>query len=109
MIMSERHAVKIISSFAKREFYQKRPISARVLRLKGKNVLSRGLLPNLSIKEFPGIRFLVVLDYSDIFRIYYFDKTGKIVGGKNHEKTESFARRLDKNTKVLYSLPKKGP
>ncbi len=107
--MNQRDILKNIVKFGKKEFSEKRPISLQVLRIKSKSVLKRGMLPNLNIKQIHGIFFLVVLDYKEYFRIYFFNRNGELAGGENLRKTANLMKKLSKETNLEYKLPKSRP
>ena len=52
--MSQRKVLKDIIQFGKREFKEKEPLSVEILRVKSKTILTRGVLPSLSIKQIKG-------------------------------------------------------
>ena len=74
--MSQRKVLKDITQFGKREFKEKKPLSLEILRVKSKTILTRGVLPSLSIKQVKGAKYLVVTDYKEFFRIYSFTSSG---------------------------------
>ncbi len=107
--MSQRKVLKDIILFGKREFKEKKPISVEILRVKSKTILTRGVLPSLSVKQVKGAKYLVVADYREIFRIYSFSIAGKLLGGQNLEKTAKLLKTLKKGTVKEYALPKRLP
>jgi len=107
--MSQRKVLKEIIQFGKREFKEKKPLSVEILRVKSKTVLTRGVLPSLSVKQIKGARFLVIADYKEFFRIYFFSIAGKLLGGQNLEKTARLLKTLKKGTIKEYTLPKRMP
>jgi len=74
--MSHRKVLKDIIQFGKREFKGKKPLSVEILKVKSKTILTRGVLPSLSIKQVKGAKYLVVTDYKEFFRIYSFTSSG---------------------------------
>jgi len=104
--MSQRKVLKDIIQFGKREFKEKKPLSVEILRVKSKTVLTRGVLPSLSIKQVKGARYLVVADYKEFFRIYSFTSSGELLDGQNLEKTAKLLKILKKGTVKEYKLPK---
>ncbi len=107
--MSQRKALKDIIQFGKREFKEKKPLSLEILRVKSKTVLTRGVLPSLSIKQVKGAKYLVVADYKESFRVYSFTSTGELLSGQNIEKTAKLLKMLKKGTVKEYTLPKEPP
>jgi len=107
--MSQRKVLKEIIQFGKREFKEKKPLSAEILRVKSKTILTRGVLPSLSIKQIKGTKYLVVADYKEFFRVYPFSSSGVLLGGQNMEKTAKLLKILKKGTVKEYTLPKELP
>ena len=107
--MSQRKVLKDIIQFGKREFKEKKPLSVEILRVKSKTILTRGVLPSLSVKQVKGSKYLVVADYQEFFRIYPFTSSGVLLGGQNLEKTAKLLKILKKGTVKEYTLPKELP
>ena len=93
--MEARNIFKKVVHFANWEYKEKRPKSLKVLRGKSKSVLSSGVLPELQIRTVGPIVFIVVSDYGDTLRIYFFNRSGERVGGQNYEPTPKFLKKLD--------------
>lgn len=105
--MSYRNTLKNIVKFAKREYAEKKPLSLQVSRVKSKTIISRGLLPSLNLKQIKGTFYVITLEYNDYFRIYSFDKKGKLIGGENLNKENKLIKEISKATTIQYSLPRK--
>ncbi|MEJ2250598.1 MAG: hypothetical protein P8Y97_13215 [Candidatus Lokiarchaeota archaeon] len=106
--MSNRHSLNNVIHFAKREFKEKRPKLVKVLKVKNRSILRRGFLPNFQIFEKPSqIYFLVMAEYSEYFRLYYFDQLGSLIRGNNFEKNEKNLKDLNNATTKAYQIPKK--
>jgi len=105
--MEVRGAFKKVVHFASWEYKEKRPKSVKVLRLKSKSVFSLGVLPDFQMRTIGPIRFVVVSDYGDTLMIYFFNRNGERIGGKNYDPTLKFLKKLNKSTMVKYQLPKK--
>jgi hypothetical protein len=106
--MAQRHALGNIVKFAKREYQEKKPSLVQVLKVKNKSILTKGVLPSLQMFEKPfQIFFLVVSEYSDSLRLYYFDRNGSIISGANFDKSAKLLKELSKNTTKAYQIPKK--
>ncbi|MFX0083773.1 MAG: hypothetical protein ACFE94_18635 [Candidatus Hodarchaeota archaeon] len=105
--MEIRNAFKKVVHFANWEYKEKRPKSVKVLRVKSKSVLSLGVLPELQIRTIGPIVFIIVSDYGDTLRIYFFNRNGERVGVQNYVPTPKFLKKLDKSTIAKYQLPKK--
>jgi len=107
--MSQRKVLKEIIQFGRREFKEKKPLFVEILRVKSKTILTRGVLPSLSVKQVKGAKYLVVADYKEFFRVYPFTTSGVLLGGQNLEKTVKLLKTLKKGTIKEYTLPKKMP
>jgi hypothetical protein len=103
--MSDRGVLKRIIQFGKHEFSTKRPASLKVLLVKSKSVSAFGFLPNFVLREHGPIHYLVVLDYKEHLRIYFFNHNGMNFGAKNFEKDDKLLQDLPKATVLKYSLP----
>ncbi|KKL87108.1 hypothetical protein LCGC14_1937980, partial [marine sediment metagenome] len=104
-----RDSLKKVNRFALREYKELHPKSIKVLQVKAKSVLTRGVLPNYHVQEIGHIRFLAVLDRGKEFRIYFFDKNGNNIGGQNYDVTPKFLKKLEKSTVLKTQFPKKTP
>ncbi|KKK94500.1 hypothetical protein LCGC14_2682240, partial [marine sediment metagenome] len=104
-----RDSLKKVNRFALREYKELHPKSIKVLQVKAKSVLTRGVLPNYHVREIGHIRFLVVLDRGKEFRIYFFDKNGNNIGGQNYNITPKFLKKIEKSTVLKTQFPKKTP
>jgi hypothetical protein len=104
--MSDRGVLKRIIQFGKREFSIKRPASLKVLLVKSKSVSTLGFLPNLVYREHGPIYYLVVLDYKEHLRIYFFNRNGTNLGAKNFAKDDKLLLELPKTTVLKYALPR---
>ena len=105
---TERTALKEVVKFAKREFREKKPGGARVLRVKDEVVFSKGgPIPSITVKQTQIPYYLVVLDYGDIYRLYKFKKDGELFQGENVEKNSGRMKEIEKSTRLEYSIPKR--
>ncbi|MHA1337020.1 MAG: hypothetical protein ACTSVV_14515 [Promethearchaeota archaeon] len=107
--MSLRELNKKIIQFGKREFKEKQPITLNIYRVKSRNFSIRGLLHSLNLKRLGIIGFIVVAEYNDFFRIYFFTRKGILIGGENVPKSKEIKKRISQGTILLYSLPKEAP
>lgn len=105
-MISEREVLKRIVQFGKREYKEKKPLKLSIYRVKSKSILKRGMLPNLNVKQIGLVHFLVVLDYGESLRVYFFARDGQQLGGQNIEKAERFLKDLQKGANLQYHLPK---
>lgn len=104
--MERRDSLKSVVKFARKEYEEKRPINVKVIRVKPKSILTRGLLPSLNIKHIGQVRFVVLANYGKNIRVYFFSKNAQLMGGQNIEKDSKSYNVLMKNTRQEYSYPK---
>ncbi len=104
--MADRRALKRVVQFGKHEFSTKRPTSLRILLVKSNSLSAWGFLPNIVYREHGPIQYLVVLDYREHLRIYFFDSNGRSLGAQNFDKNDKLLRDLSKMTIQKYSLPR---
>ncbi|KKL69927.1 hypothetical protein LCGC14_2110040 [marine sediment metagenome] len=109
MMDNTRNSLKRVNRFASREYKEKHPKSVRVLRLKSKNVLTRGVLPNYQVQQQGPVIYLVVSDQGDNFMLYFFNKMGENIGGQHYDLTSKFLKDLEKSTVLKTQFPKKIP
>lgn len=105
--MNERGLPSNILRLIKREYKEKKPISAKILRVKSEHFISMGGPEKvLSISRTQEAHYLVMVEYGEQIRIYYFSKRGEKLGGENFEKTQIFMKNLAKKTKIIYKIPR---
>jgi hypothetical protein len=94
-----RKVVKQLIFFAKREFKEKKPLSAEVLRVKGEHYLTKsGPLKEFSISRVVGAFYLVLVEYKESGRIYYYSKEGILLGAQNFDKETRALNDIRKST-----------
>ena len=103
--MSDRGVLKRIVQFGKREFTTKRPTSLKILLVKSNSISALGFLPNLVYRENGPVHYLVVLDYKEHLRIYFFNRNGTSLGAQNFDSDDKLLLNLPKKTILKYSLP----
>ena len=107
MTTAPRNALKEVVKFAKKEYREKKPLNARVLRVKDKRIYSRGgPFPSISISKAQIPYYMVILEYKDEYRIYNFTKDGLLVNGENFEKTSKKMEQIEKSTRLEYAIRK---
>ncbi len=104
-----RFELKPLLEFLKQEFREKRPKGIDLVLVKQRAILTRGILPDLQIRAYPGSRHLVVEDLGTEYRVYFFAENGIMAGGVNVPSDSPWLFKLWKGSRVLYHLPKKVP
>ena len=105
--MSARNTKKTLIHFARREYKDKRPLSVRVLRIKGEKILTLGgPFKILSISETKNPFYLLLIEYTEQIRIYYYLKNGESLGARNFEHDQKLLEKIKKATVLEYKLPK---
>ncbi len=98
---------KQLRNFAKKEYFEKKPLEIRVLQLKPGVVFKKGcMLPNLLIKKLAGTAYVIYLDYGAQLKFYYFAKNGMSMGGSNFDKNDKLLKEMHGKAKTLLKLPK---
>ncbi len=105
--MEPRFVLKKIVKFGRKEYYEKKPVSMKVLKMKGTQVFSvGGPLKIMSITRTEDPYFLVLSEYMNEVRIYYFSRKGVLLGAENCEKSLKLFKEVKNSTVVKYKLPK---
>jgi hypothetical protein len=106
--MNPKKIVKQLIFFAKREFKEKKPLAVEVLRVKSEQFLSKGgPLKELSIKRVVGALYLVMVEYKEEIRIYYYSRNGELIEAKNIEIDSKLLKDLQKSTIREFHIPSK--
>jgi len=95
---NSRNSLKKINNFANREYKEKRPKSVKVLRLKSKILLTRGILPNYQVRQEGPVVFLVISDYGKTFMVYSFNRNGDRIGGQHYDVSPKLLKEIEKKT-----------
>ncbi len=97
--MNPRKVVKQLVFFAKREFKEKKPLAVQVLRVKSEQIFTKGgPLKELSVRRVVGAFYLVVVEYKENIRIYYYSKKGELLKAQNLEKNKKLMENINKST-----------
>ncbi|MFX0002682.1 MAG: hypothetical protein ACFE9C_18755 [Candidatus Hodarchaeota archaeon] len=103
-----RKILKQLIFFAKREFKEKKPLAAEVLSVKSEQYLSKGgPLKELSIRRVVGAYYLVMVEYKEEVRIYYYSRNGELIDAKNVEIGSKVLKDLQKSTVREFHIPSK--
>lgn len=105
--MDPRNILKTLVHFARNEYKDKQPKSVKLYRVKSKNILTRGILPSLQIKEIGLITFLIIADYGESLRIYSFSRQGKLLSGVNISPDFYASKKMENYLKLEFQFPKK--
>ena len=104
-MVNERKISKELIHFGIREYREKKPIQVKVLRIKDSTSFKRGIFPSLVIKQSQAIQYVVIAEYIDISRVYFFNSKGILIGAENMENESSNLERLARASKKLYYIP----
>ncbi|MFW9938429.1 MAG: hypothetical protein ACFFD5_12330 [Candidatus Thorarchaeota archaeon] len=105
--MEARNVLKKLVHFAEHEYKDKRPKSVKIYRVKSKKILTRGMLPNLQLKEKGLVSFLILADYQDTLRIYSFSRQGTLLSGVNILPDPKTIQKMKKSIKLEFQYPRK--
>jgi len=105
--MNPKKVVKNLIFFAKREFSQKKPLKVRVVRVKNEAMFTKGgPLKVLNVRKAPDALYLVLVDYKEELRIYYYSKEGRPLGAQNFNKTQALIEKIQKATVKEFEISK---
>ena len=105
-MISNRKVLKEIVKFGKREYREKKPSNIKILRIKDETIFIKGEpFKRVRIAKSFHPHYLVLVEYDKSFRIYFFSKSGDLLGGENFNKTSKLINTIDKNTVKEYSIP----
>jgi len=75
--------------------------------MKSERILTKGgPLKVLSITQTSSVHYLVLAEYEDHFRIYYYSKDGLSLGARNFELDKNLLQKINKSSVVEYKSPK---
>lgn len=66
-----------------------------------------GPIPTITVKATQIPYYIIVLDYGDEYRLYNFKKDGTLINGENVEKANEKMKKIEKATRIEYSILKK--
>ncbi|HMF34244.1 MAG TPA: hypothetical protein VKK79_22655, partial [Candidatus Lokiarchaeia archaeon] len=101
-VKESRFELKPLLAFLKTEFREKRPKGIDLLLVKQRAIFTRGVLPELQIRAYPGSRHLVVEDLGSDSRIYYFNPDGSIAGGVTVPSDSASLAKIWKGSRSLF-------
>ena len=105
-MISNRHVLKEIVKFGKREYKEKKPSNVKILRIKDETIFTKGEpFKRVRIAKISHPHYLVQVEYDKNLRINFFSKSGMLLGGENFEKTSELINIIIKNTVKEYSIP----
>jgi hypothetical protein len=101
-----RAVLKSLHEFAKRELTEKKAKSVIVYRVKMKQVMRRGMIPDFRMRSVEGARYLVCVHQADRSRIYFMSGGGIMLGaeelgGKEREKVLT---EISRRAKIVFRL-----
>ncbi|MFX1479124.1 MAG: hypothetical protein ACFFCI_13410 [Promethearchaeota archaeon] len=101
----QRKVLKELVHFGRREYREKKAIKIQILRIKDKTVFTRGILPSLVIKQHYAIQYVVLAEYIDLSRLYFFNSNGVLLGAENVEQKSSILEKLAKSSRTFFHIP----
>lgn len=104
-MIPERKVLQKIVKFAKREYREKKPSNVKILRIKDETIFVKGEpFKRISIAKSSHPHYLVLVEYDKNLRIYFFSKSGVLLGGENFDNTSKLVKTINKNTVKEYSV-----
>ncbi|MHA1648989.1 MAG: hypothetical protein ACTSYB_02255, partial [Candidatus Helarchaeota archaeon] len=108
--MHDRYVVKKLRDLALKEFREKRPNQILGIRVKKSVLLQRGFGPSIILSGLNGqaVPFLLLADYGEYYRLYYFLENGIMLNAINipRKQFEREQLKFEKATKKLFQFPK---
>lgn len=105
-MISSRKVLQKIVKFGKKEYREKRPSRVEILRIKDETIFTKGEpFKRISIAKTSHPHYLVVVEYDKNIRIYFFSRSGDLLGGENFEITPKLIKIIKKNTVKEYNIP----
>ncbi len=104
-----RDILKQLGKFARKEYEEKRLKEVDVRQVKSKAILTRGVLPELSIKQRGLINYLIVTPGDQEYRCYLFDMQGHLLGSQNIPPASKAWKTLVKGTRRLVHYTREKP
>lgn len=104
--MEARSVVKSLRDFAARELKEKRADRVLVCKVKLRQWLQRGRIPDFRVRTVEGTRYLVCVFRGDELRLYYVDKRGLSLGASDFKggEKERVSAEVSKGTKIMFRL-----
>ncbi|MDI6643189.1 MAG: hypothetical protein QMD95_03965 [Candidatus Hodarchaeaceae archaeon] len=105
--MEQRTIIKSLRDFAASELKEKRADRVLVGRVRLKQWLRRGRVPDFRVRTVEGTHYLVCVFRGDELRLYYMDKRGLSLGASDFSgvEKEKVWTEVSKGTKIIFRLP----
>ena len=82
-MIPERKVLQEIVNFGKKEYREKKPSNVKILRIKDVTVFTKGeAFKRIIIAKSSHPHYLVLVEYDKDLRIYFFSKSGMLLGKK---------------------------
>lgn len=104
--MENRKGFKEVMFLARKCFKETGPKSLEVRRVKGEKVKQFGF-PPVVLRSKPIVQYIVIADYSEQFRVYFFSNLGQSLGGKNYDKPSDIKKEIAKRSNLIKKFPRK--
>jgi hypothetical protein len=65
-----------------------------------------GPLKVLNVRKAPDALFLVLIEYKEEIRIYYYSKEGRPLGAQNFDRDQALIEKIQKATVKEFEFPK---
>ncbi|MEW6222237.1 MAG: hypothetical protein AB1476_02795 [Candidatus Hadarchaeota archaeon] len=102
----ERRVLKFLREFSEKELEEKRASRILVRRVKMKNVMKRGRVPDFRVRAVEGARYLVCVFTKEDLTVYFFDGAGASLGAAELSGKGAVEewRRISKSTGAVFNL-----
>jgi hypothetical protein len=91
--------------FGTQQYTEKRPVKVEIRASKSETSYKKGVDPKLIIKTLKEVRYVVMVDFREEIRIYFFNASGVMMGAENFEPTNKFMSDLHDHTRLIYKMP----
>jgi hypothetical protein len=104
--MEPRSVLRLLREFGRRELREKKSDHVYIRRVKMEPTRRPGGLPDILIRRFKGVHFLVCVFSSDVMRMYYFGQSGESLGAIDFtgEEKDKIWNNVIKRTRSVASL-----
>jgi hypothetical protein len=105
--MGSREVLKSLRDFAKRELMEKKAESVVVRRVKLRQLMRRGRIPDFRLRGVEGAHYLVCVFGKDSLRVYFVDGDGVMSGAEEFggEERQRILAEISERSKIVFRFP----
>lgn len=104
--MADRTVLKVLRNFATAELREKKADLVHVRRVKARVSMTRGALPDFTVRTVEGTHYLVCVFRGEAMRVYYFGKNGERRGANEFvaDTKEKAWKEIVERTKYTFCI-----